>query len=100
MILYNVTVNVNEDIHSEWIEWMRIKHIPDVMNTGCFIHNKILKLTEPKQDGHTYSFQYFSESYDKLKEYQERYAPRLQAEHTQRYQDKFVAFRTILEVID
>lgn len=100
MILYSVTVNVGDDIHDEWIHWMRKTHVPDVMNTGCFVMHKIMKLHEPKQDGHTYSFQYFTESLDKLKEYQTYHAPSLQAEHQNRYQNKFVAFRTILEVIE
>ncbi len=99
MILYSVTVNVPEEIHEEWIIWMKEKHVPDVMLSGCFLENKILKLKEPAQDGHTYSFQYYVESDDKLQEYFLKHAPRLQAEHANRYLNKFVAFRTILEII-
>jgi hypothetical protein len=100
MILYNVTVNIEDDIHLEWIEWMRSTHVPDVMQTGCFVKNKILKISDPVQDGHTYSFQYFAESMDRLREYQTKFANDLQADHEKRYANKFVAFRTILEVIE
>ncbi|MEO8448027.1 MAG: DUF4286 family protein, partial [bacterium] len=28
MILYNVTVNVDDSVHDEWLEWMKTIHIP------------------------------------------------------------------------
>ena len=100
MVLYSVTVNVVDEIHDEWIQWMREKHVPDVMNTGCFVMHKLMKLTEPKQDGNTYSFQSYCESAEKLAEYQTKYAPSLQAEVNIKYANKFLAFRTILDVIE
>ena len=36
MIIYNVTVNVDEDVLSQWFKWMSEKHIPEVMKTGLF----------------------------------------------------------------
>lgn len=100
MILYSVTVNIEDSVHQEWIQWMREVHVPDVMNTKCFVSNKIMRLLEPKQEGHTYSFQYFCASSEKLQEYQEQYAAALQADVAAKYANKFVAFRTILEVIE
>ena len=41
MILYNITVNIDHDIHQEWLVWMKDIHIPDVLSTGLFIENKI-----------------------------------------------------------
>jgi hypothetical protein len=35
----------------------------------------------------------------KLEEYQELFAPALQQEHRQRYEGKFAAFRTTMEVV-
>ncbi len=99
MILYSVTVNVEDDIHEEWIKWMKEIHIPEVMGKGCFIENKMMKLLDPPQEGHTYSFQYFCETMDKLKEYQSNHAPSLQADLQNRYANKYAAFRTVLEVL-
>ena len=50
-------------------------------------------------DGITYSFQYKCQSMDKLEEYYADHAPALQRDHAKKYKDKFVAFRTLLEVI-
>jgi hypothetical protein len=38
-------------------------------------------------------------SWEKLDDYQKNFAPELQKAHTERYKDKFVAFRTLLEEV-
>ncbi len=100
MILYNVTVNIDYAVHEEWLEWMKREHIPEVMATGLFTEPRMLRLmgdTEP--GGITYSIQYLCKSMEDLQRYQSEHAPGLQAKHTQRYKDKFTAFRTVLEVV-
>ena len=99
MIIYNVTVNIDEAVHQEWLKWMKEKHIPDVMNTGCFLENKICRLLNVEDEGSTYSIQYTCNSMDDYEEYQQNHAPGLQKEHAEKYKDKFVAFRTLLEVV-
>jgi len=101
MILYNVTVKVNLDIHSDWLEWMKTVHIPDVMKTEMFLSNRICRLIDPvDKDGFTYAIQYYAKDIGKIQTYQEKYAPELQKQHTERYKDKFVAFRTLLKVVE
>ena len=100
MILYNVTVNIDDSVHDEWLEWMRSKHIPDVLSTGLFTESKLYRIrTENEEEGNTYSIQYFLRSMDDYKIYQKEYAEKLQFEHTEKFKDKFVAFRTIMELV-
>jgi hypothetical protein len=101
MILYNITVNVEDGVHSDWLKWMKETHIPDVMNTGMFQENKILKLLSqlPDEEGTTYAIQYFCKSLEDLEHYQQNFAPKLQADYTKRYGNKVLAFRTILEIL-
>lgn len=99
MIIYNVTVSVDTDIAFDWLEWMKTKHIPDVMATGMFIEYRILKVVTGENSGMTYAIQYTLESHAKLEEYQTRLAPALQREHMERYGDKAIAFRTVLEIL-
>jgi hypothetical protein len=101
MILYNVTVKIDHEAHEEWLEWMKEVHIPDVMGTGMFLEYRICRLLgmdEP--DGVTYAVQYFCLDMETYELYQKRYATKLQAELTERYRGKFVAFRTLLEVVE
>ena len=44
MIIYNVTVSIDASIHEDWLEWMKKVHIPEVMQTGYFLENKLCKL--------------------------------------------------------
>ncbi len=99
MILYNVTINIENDVHDEWLKWMKEVHIPDVLKTGLFIDHKLCKLLREEEQGTTYSFQYFCESMAEYTSYQNEHAPRLQAEVKKKYEGKFVAFRSLLEVL-
>jgi Domain of unknown function (DUF4286) len=98
-VLYNVTVSVDEAIHEEWVNWMKSIHIPDVMATGLFLSNKLLRVHGHEENGLTYAVQYLAEDRQKLDTYFATYAPRLQQEHTLKYGSRAVAFRTILEII-
>ena len=100
MILYNVTVSIDHDVHEDWVEWMKKTHIPDVMATGHFLESRISKVHGEEEGGLTYAITYVSPSMQTLEEYQEKHAPRLQEEHSKIYGGKFVAFRTLLTVID
>lgn len=99
MIIYNVTVNIEDEVHDNWVEWMKNVHIPDVMSTGLFIESRFCKVLADEDSGTTYSIQYTCPNMETLEKYYREYAPRLQEEHTKRYRDKFVAFRTLLEVV-
>jgi hypothetical protein len=101
MIIYNVTINIDKSVHEEWLDWMRTCHIPDVMRTGLFKENKMLRvLGDDDSGGFTYSIQYSCETMEKYLQYRDIYAPALRGEFNEKYKDKFVAFRTLLETID
>ncbi|MEO1257943.1 MAG: DUF4286 family protein [Bacteroidota bacterium] len=101
MIIYNVTVKIDNDAQAEWLDWMKKVHIPEVMATNCFVENKIMRLIDPPTDeqGTTYAIQYFCKDVKTLQHYWQKYAPALQADHTERYSGKFGAFRTVMELV-
>lgn len=100
MIIYNVTVNVEDSIHDEWLAWMKSVHIPDVMRTGMFSEYRFCRVLSNADTGRTYSFQYTCESMEKFERYRDEFAPALRNQVTEKFGDKFVAFRTLLEVIE
>lgn len=100
MYIYNVTVNIDTAVHDDWLQWMKTVHIPDVLATGIFLDNRLCQVMVDEEQGITYSIQYRLEKLEDLDRYQQEHAPRLQAEHSARYRDKFVAFRTILRIED
>lgn len=101
MIIYNITINIDQSVHDDWLEWMKTNHIPDVMRTGMFKEKKMLRLLGDDQSGgYTYCIQYTCENMETYQQYEDIYAPSLRGEYNNRYKDKFVAFRTLLETID
>ncbi|QCK13560.1 DUF4286 family protein [Mangrovivirga cuniculi] len=101
MVLYSVTVNVDKDIEEEWLDWMKTSHIPKVLNTGMFKEYKMFRLLNEESgvEGTTFSIQYFAEDINKINEYLENHAPDLINEHYEKYKDRHVSFRTLLEQI-
>ena len=100
MILYNVTINIHESVHDQWMQWMQEKHIKDVLATGKFSSARMVKvLVEEEMGGTTYSIQYSTDSKETLQKYYDEDAPRLRDEGYRLFGEKMLAFRTELELI-
>ncbi|MFD1094715.1 DUF4286 family protein [Salegentibacter chungangensis] len=99
MYIYNVTINVQEDIHDKWVKWMKEEHIPDMLNTGKFTKALMTRvLVQEEMGGITYSVQYTAESKQMLQQYYIENSEELR-EKSKPFEGKFVAFRTELEVV-
>ena len=100
MILYNVTVGIDRSVEEEWLEWMTTQHIPKVLSTGFFLNHRIFKvLSHDDENTVSYSIQYYSDSLDKVEIYLTEFAPELAEEHMNRFKNRHVAFRTLLQEI-
>ena len=99
MILYNVTVSIDYDIHQNWLKWMKEVHIPNVLATGLFFENKIAKIHAEEEGGVSYSIQYLLKSWEDYHNYIDNFSLELQKEYHTKYGNKSVAFRTILEIV-
>lgn len=99
MILYNVTVNIDEDVRDEWLTWMKEVHIPDLLATGMFVSCKLARILAEEAGGNAYSVQYFAPNMEKVEQYMREFAPQLQAEHDKKFNGKYVAFRTLLDIV-
>ncbi|MDQ3101947.1 MAG: DUF4286 family protein [Bacteroidota bacterium] len=99
MILYNVTVNIDLEVEKEWLQWMKDVHIPEVMSTGLFVSSRMYRVLSDDVGGNTYAIQYSCASMEQYERYRDQHAQRLQAETQRNYGGRFVAFRTLLEVV-
>jgi len=99
MYIYNVTINIDESVHEEWLHWIQ-EHVQDVLNTGRFQKAKLTQvLVEEEMGGITYSVQYTAATREDLDEYYRVDAPKLRNEALKRFADKMLAFRTELKVV-
>ncbi len=98
--IYNVTIKVTTDIAKEWLQWLKEEHITDVIGTGCFTNATILHLLEVEDsEGPTYAVQYFAESKSLYNLYIEKYAAKMRQKGFDKWGDRFIAFRSIMQVI-
>ena len=100
MIVYNVTVSVDENITSDWLAWMKDEHIPEVMACGVFSKAQINKVITNNDSDNTFAIAYTCTTIEKLHRYQTEFSAKIQEKHVARYGDKAVAFRTIMEIIE
>jgi Domain of unknown function (DUF4286) len=101
MLIYNVTVTVDIDVHREWLTWMTETHIADVMLTGMFISYRLNRLlSHEHNDSEIYTVQYLVKDMPTLQHYLENFAPALQRDHKERFEGRYQVFRTVMELID
>jgi len=99
MYIYNVTINIEESVHNDWLKWMQTEHIPEMLATKKFTTAKLTKvLVEEPMGGITYSVQYTTKNKAILQKYYDEDAERLRGK-SKAFEGKFVAFRIELEVI-
>ncbi|MCM4162350.1 MULTISPECIES: DUF4286 family protein [unclassified Arenibacter] len=100
MYIYNVTINIEESIQVQWLSWMKEVHIPEMLKTGKFTKALMSQvLVEEQMGGITYSIQYTTDSKETLQKYYDEDAERLRKKVMERFEGKFVAFRTELAII-
>lgn len=100
MFIYNVTINVEPGVRDAWLEWMQQTHIPEMLATGKFHEARICRvLVAEETGGYTYAIQYQTSSRELLEEYYRQDAARMRQDGLDRFGEKFVAFRTELEII-
>jgi hypothetical protein len=101
MIIYNVTTKVSRDVHTAWLSWLKEEHIPHIIGTGCFTHAVILHLFESDDDeGITYAVQYHAQDITVYERYIEQFANDMRKRAQDKWGNKFISFRTIMEVVN
>jgi hypothetical protein len=98
MYIYNVTINIEESAHEEWLTWIQ-EHIQDVLATGRFASAKLTQVLVEEEMGITYSVQYTANTREDLDEYYRVDAPKLRSDGMKKFASKMVAFRTELKVV-
>lgn len=99
MYIYNITINVEEEIHDQWLRWMKEEYIPATLQTGKFSKALMTRvMIEEELGGITYSIQFTTQSRELLDRYYKEDARRLRDEGL-RFQGHYAAFSTELEVV-
>src|SRR5688572_2969556 len=101
MFIYNVTLKVDHSIHKEWLQWLKEEHIPEMVGTGCFTNAVILHLVESDdEEGITYAVQYHADSEAMYDQYIDQHANTMRAKGMEKWGNKFIAYRTLMKVVN
>lgn len=99
MYIYNLTINIEESVHDQWLEWMKNEHIPEMLATGKFSRALMSRvMVEEEMGGITYSVQYTTDSKATLEKYYKENSKTLR-EKSKVFEGKFLVFRTEMQVV-
>ena len=101
MIVYNVTIKIDIAVADDWLAWMRREHIPEMLATGLFHSYRLMRIVDDEEpDGLTYAVQYTLTSQANFDRYARNFASDLQQKHRERYNNRFIAIRTLMQVVE
>ena len=101
MYLFSITINIEDSVRDEWIIWVNRKVKP-LLKDGSLVYDfRILRvMSEEENSGTSYSFQYHIRTLKEIEDFEERYDREVAVDMYRFYSEKFVEFRTRLEVVD
>lgn len=101
MIIYNVTIKVDHSINDAWMQWLQEEHIPEIIRTGCFTHAAVLRLIDiDESEGVTYAVQYHAPDKESYNRYINVHADDMRKKATDKWGSRFIAFRTVMQVVN
>ncbi|MEO8112692.1 MAG: DUF4286 family protein [Ginsengibacter sp.] len=100
MLIYNVTIKIDNNIESDWITWQKDVYIPAVMRSGFFYDSQFSKLISHQDaDGKTYVVQFYAKDDDAFENYKARHAGESNDLLSARWGNKFVVFESLLAAV-
>lgn len=94
MLIYEIEASVPEDLIEKFEEYMRARHIPDLLSTGYFAAAEFARISPGN-----YRIRYPLEKSELLELYLETDAERLRRDFAEEFPDRIKISREILEVL-
>jgi hypothetical protein len=95
MIAYEVTVDVGEELVPSFVTYMRSRHIPRILATGCFAHAELDRSSETR-----FRQRYLATALTDLERYLEHHAPGLREDYAKHFPTGTKITREIWEEMD
>ncbi len=101
MYIYNTTYLVTENIFSQWNNWVKTTHIPQMLEQG-FSSPQIAKVisNNPEQEGISITVQFKIKNLSTLNNWAENNLGFIRTEIKQKFGENVLPFDTILEILD
>lgn len=93
MLIYEITVTVDEALIAVYEKYMTERHIPDLLATGNFAGAFFAK------NGNVYRISYHADSREQFDAYIENHAERLRADFAEHFPTGVEVSRQVLEIV-
>ena len=100
MLIYNTTFQVDDDVHDNFMIWIKESYIPEVQKHGALKAPRICRILSHREEGSAYSLQWEVESSGLLHRWRLEQGVRLNDELAKIFKDKVIGFPTLMEVIE
>src|SRR5699024_10361366 len=99
MYIYNITTNIEQDIHEEWLEWMENVFIPEMLATKKFSKALMTRVhIEEEMGGDTYSVQYTAKNAIDFQYFLDHHLDRIQKLNKE-FEGRTVSFSTKMKIV-
>lgn len=100
MLIYNTTFQVDDDVHDNFLIWVKECCIPQVLSQGILKSPRLCRILSHREEGTAYSLQWEVENSGLLHQWHLKQGVSLHEEIRKIFQDKVVGFPTLMEVIE
>ena len=90
MLIYNTTFQVDDDVHDNFLIWIKESYIPEVQKHGALKTPRICRILSHREEGSAYSLQWEVESSGLLHRWHLEQGVRLNDELTKIFKDKVI----------
>jgi hypothetical protein len=95
MVTYEITATVAPRLADEYERYMRERHVPDLLATGCFVGAALTRSTPGR-----YRIRYEAPDQTTLDRYLAEHAPRLRAHALERFPDGVELSREVWTAVE
>lgn len=100
MLIYNTTFQVDDEIHDNFLIWIKESYMTEVQSHGALQSPRLCRILSHRDGGSSYSLQWEVESSGVLHRWHMEQGIRLNDELTNIFKDKVIGFPTLMEVIE
>ena len=100
MILFNITIIIEDSIDKQWLNWMNSEFIPSAMESSLIASNRLLKVLDSPNEGITYCLQFVIDNIDSYNQFKASHLPLIMDNHAAQFSNRFVSFSTLMEFIN
>lgn len=99
MIVYKVIIQIEKKIEKDWLNWMRVVHIPEIMGLNIFYKSRLFNIIKNKEEEFSsFCIEYYCHSEEEYNIYKKKYSKNLQIKHVEKFKGKFNGKRLILSL--